>query len=160
MKILSKETYMDKSEWARGEWDDEPDRIEWRHEKEPHFPCLIVRNVLGSLCGYVGVNESHAYYEKDCDEVVAIDVHGGITFSDRCRKGSNIGPTPLENESDKVWWLGFHCAHWDDVQPYFGKIMRADFPEVTYKNIDYVIAEINSLAEQLAPIKEDKNDVD
>lgn len=45
---------VDKSGWARGVWDSEPDKIQWQ-DAETGLPCLIVRGPVGALCGYVGV---------------------------------------------------------------------------------------------------------
>src|SRR5947207_1159298 len=55
-----------KSEWGPGEWQDEPDRLEWRHTSG--LPCLIVRNHMGSLCGYVGVPPAHPFYMRHYDQ--------------------------------------------------------------------------------------------
>ena len=46
---------MDKTGWGPGEWTDEPDKLQWVDEATG-FDCLIVRNSLGALCGYVGVS--------------------------------------------------------------------------------------------------------
>jgi hypothetical protein len=98
----------DKSTWGRGEWQDEPDKVQWKDEATG-LPCLIVRNWSGALCGYVGVTEGHPFYEKDygatlpheCDESCnaehdyhryeaspggALGAHGGITFAGGCHK--------------------------------------------------------------------------
>lgn len=40
------------------EWDQEPDRKHWVQQG---LDCLIVRNLMGALCGYVGVPPSHPY---------------------------------------------------------------------------------------------------
>jgi hypothetical protein len=49
---------IDKTLWPRGEWDDEPDKMQWQDEATG-LPCLIVRGPVGALCGYVGVPEGH-----------------------------------------------------------------------------------------------------
>lgn len=69
-----------------GPWKDEPDRVEWRCLG---FPCLIVRNNSGALCGYVGVPPAHPWHGKKYDEVGA-EVHGGLTYSRPCEEGGNI----------------------------------------------------------------------
>lgn len=51
---------IDKAAWPRGEWDDEPDRLEWR-DAATGLPCLVVRNHSGALCGYVGVGPTHPW---------------------------------------------------------------------------------------------------
>lgn len=50
--------------YLEGEWDREPDKIEWT-DKKTGLPCLIVRNRLGALCGYVGVGEKHPFYKVE-----------------------------------------------------------------------------------------------
>lgn len=95
---------VDKSEWGRGEWQDEPDKVQWRDEATG-LPCLIVRNHGGAWCGYVGISEGHALYGKgygdcvrpeahpageevewhhECTPGGMLSAHGGITFADFC----------------------------------------------------------------------------
>lgn len=74
---------VDKSEWRRGAWDAEPDKVQWI-DAATGLDCLMVRaGHLGYWCGYVGVPEGHAAFEKDYG-YVDVRVHGGLTFSDRC----------------------------------------------------------------------------
>lgn len=54
-------TTIDKSEWDRGPWDDEPDKVQWVDEVAG-LDCLIVRNRGGALCGYVGVPGGHPLF--------------------------------------------------------------------------------------------------
>lgn len=104
---------MDRSCWQRGEWDHELiDRKQWL-DLNTGYPCIIQRNPRGAWCGYVGVPETHPYFGKKYDDrVINIEVHGGLTFSDFC--GNVICYIPNEN---KVWLLGFDCAHINDVVP-------------------------------------------
>lgn len=53
--------FTDKSSWPRGEWDDEPDKTQWTDETTG-LACLIVRNPMGALCGYVGVPTTHVLH--------------------------------------------------------------------------------------------------
>lgn len=53
----------DKSEWGDGPWASEPDKMQWEDEATG-YPCLIVRNRFGALCGYVGVAPNHPYFGK------------------------------------------------------------------------------------------------
>ena len=55
-------------------------------------------------CGYVQVPYWHPAYEKHYDSI-KIQCHGGLTFSDHKLLG-----TPYPG-----WWIGFDCAHYDDV---------------------------------------------
>lgn len=141
-------TYLDRSEWPTGPWADEPDRIEWRTHG---FACLIVRNRMGALCGYVGVPEGHPWHGKDYKHESLSDVtaHGGLTFADKCQEGGKICHVPQPGEADSVWWLGFDCAHLGDTTPgllkHFGG--PRDYFE-SYKSVAYVRNEVNQLAEQ------------
>lgn len=118
-----------------GPWDDEPDKAQWVDEATG-LPCLIVRNRLGALCGYVGVSAGHPFFEKGYDDV-PVDVHGGLTFSGKCQP-EPIGDVldrrdPEERvchvvdpgEDDNVWWLGFDTAHMNDLVPGMNKKFEA-----------------------------------
>lgn len=89
------------------------------------FDCMIVKNFLGIWCGYVGVPESHPAYNMDYQDVNLrdfLDVHGDLSFSGW--------------RQDSLWWLGFDCGHWDDL----------DDPS---KDKDFVQKETEGLAHQL-----------
>ena len=59
---------VDKSNWERGEWDNEPDKKQWLDEATG-LPCLIVRApVTGSLCGYVGIAPEHPLFAIGYDK--------------------------------------------------------------------------------------------
>src|SRR6266496_32796 len=98
----TKEYKIDRTGWPAGPWDNEPDRLEWR-DKATGFPCLIVRNRMGGLCGYVGVPTKHPFHGKNYDSV-NISVHGGLTYSGAC--AGHICHIPKPGETDDVWWLG------------------------------------------------------
>lgn len=156
------------------EWDNEPDRLEWEY---CGFKCLIVRGTqMKHLCGYVGLPKWHPYYGKNYNQCLLgcsgevsdfhplkergipqwkctfderdhpnlegiIRVHGGLTFS---QQGDG------ETWDKDLWWLGFDCAHSQDLVPG----MRVDYLEfgsrdVAYRNIEYVKKETMRLAEQL-----------
>lgn len=143
---------VDKSEWIDGPWKQEPDKVQWQDEATG-LPCLIVRGPAGALCGYVGVAEGYRYYEKDYDDVPA-EVHGGLTFADRCSPSDDetkgICHVPGPGEPDHVWWLGFDCAHSGDLCPsYAGRYGRLSDYE-TYKSLQYVRNQVTQLAAQLA----------
>jgi len=144
-------TYVDKSKWKVGEWNDEPDKMQFA-DKATGLPCLIVRQPsIGHLCGYVGVTKDHPFFGLGFDDdKVKIDVHGGLTFSNSCQdRNDNQGVCHIvqEGEDDDVWWFGFDCGHaWDlaPKDPYPG----ID-PHAVYRNIEYVKSEIKDLAKQL-----------
>ncbi len=151
----------DKSDWIDGEWKNEPDKCQWIDEKTG-LDCLIVRGPTGALCGYVGVPKSHRFYGKSYNDLVTLEVHGGLTFSNKCqRPGSSRNVTASRGichtgdmANKIVWWLGFDCAHAGDVTPGYQHNLppqlRLSWPGDTYKNIDYVKREVESLAKQLA----------
>lgn len=147
---------VDKSGWPqRGEWDNEPDKVQYVDE-ETGFPCLIVRNPFGSLCGYVGIKKEHPYFGKDykqCD----IWCHWGLAYSDFCQtvEGESVGVCHLvdNGENDEVWWLGFDCAHSGDISPSMNASLN--FVDSRYRNINYVKEQNTSIAQQL---KEKQND--
>lgn len=49
----------DKDRWARGPWDQEPDRVDFEHVG---LPCLLLRNNMGAWCGYAAVFPGHPWY--------------------------------------------------------------------------------------------------
>jgi hypothetical protein len=121
----------DKSAWGPGPWKDEPDKVQWKDEATG-LPCLIVRNRIGALCGYVGVPPGHPAFEVSYHDVeipgseYGPEVHGGLTYSDHCQHGAEneaICHVPEPGEPDDVWWLGFDCAHSGDYAP----SMRAQY---------------------------------
>lgn len=73
---------------------------------------------MGHWCGYVGVPEGHPLFgQGDSDGLFA--VHGGITFAGACQEDKEHGVchAPLPGRPEKVWWLGFDCAHAGDLMP-------------------------------------------
>jgi hypothetical protein len=142
--------------WGAGPWDEEPDKAQWIDEATG-LDCLLVRNNMGALCGYVGVPEGHPSHGQGYDDV-AVEVHGGLTYADKC--AGLICHDPKLGASDNVWWLGFDCAHWGDLVPSMeqfystnpiGKEVRGgrDRENRVYRDVDYVVAECTKLASQL-----------
>jgi len=117
----------------------------WTHRD---LTCIISRyRPLGHLCGYVGVDKNSVFYKQDCfrnyDLFRNIEVHGGLTFSDFFEPDNEfcaIVPPDL-------WFIGFDCAHYGDYS--CGLSLGIEEPRA-YRDIEYVIAETESLAEQLA----------
>lgn len=161
-----------------GPWTSEPDKVHWI-DKATDLDCLIVRNRSGALCGYVGLPPGHRLHGKGYSECLAddcgaewcyehspdcaIDVHGGLTFSDSCdeQRPEGICHVPAEGRPKNVWWFGFDCAHYRDLTP--GEVKTAidhnfQYPfsdprkdgESVYRDVAYVQAECTSLARQLA----------
>lgn len=159
--MIEKEwTNTDKSAWGPGPWQSEPDKKQWT-DQATGLPCLIKRNGSGALCGYVGVPEGHPWYLVDYNDPEPYpEVHGGLTYADRCMEEGDEAETichiPEPGEPDNVWWLGFDCAHWRDISPAFRNIYaEAGISQVhgeSYKDIAYVTAECASLAKQAAEV--------
>jgi hypothetical protein len=146
----------DKSTWGDGPWQYEPDRVEFEHAG---LPCLALRNPHGAWCGYVAVPPGHPLHGKDYD-VPDVSVHGGLTYANRC--SGHICHVPKPGDPDDVWWFGFDCGHFQDLMPGMAaRLRRLDVPDLdvpgwpdTYRDLAYVRAEIESLAEQLALLKD------
>ena len=80
-------------------------------------------------CGYVRVPYWHPVYEKNYNDI-EIQCHGGLTFSDHKLLGTSyLG-----------WWIGFDCAHYDDV----------DNP----KDMDFVRQECRNIVDQLQQMED------
>lgn len=106
---------------ARGEWDNEPDKLEFTYK---NYECSIRRNWLGALCGYV---------KAEIPEEVApmLRAHGGITYT----------------KPDEI---GFDCAHCWDFAPKDADDSWRFEKGATYKNIDYVTKQCMRLVDQIA----------
>lgn len=140
MSEATTEYKADRTGWPSGAWDGEPDKLLWKHKG---FDCMVVRNGLGALCGYVGVQEGHPWFGQDYDNVKA-DAHGGLTYSDFCQ-GHICHPGP-----EKTYWLGFDCAHSGDQVPGVMKYDGFSRRDDQYRDLAYVKQEVNRLAEQAA----------
>jgi hypothetical protein len=152
---------LDRSEWGPGPWDGEPDKISWTDEATD-LPCIMVRNDMGSWCGYVAVEPGHPAHGKYYDDV-EVDVHGGLTFCASCNETGPIERSvchvPEPGKPGNVWWLGFDTAHAWDVVPFMVGYSRRSgtsdapswpgLPSITYKDAGYVRRECERLAAQL-----------
>ena len=172
MKTIEYKT-RDRSEWGSGPWDNEPDKVQFI-EPQTGLPALAVRNLSGNWCGYVGVDSSHPYYEKDfydclCDPACedywgddcnkisyAIDVHGDVTFANRCNDSEEFPVSERichivePGESDDVWWIGFDTMHAWDLSPNMGS--RYEASDQIYRSLSYVKNQISKMAVQLQEI--------
>jgi hypothetical protein len=165
---------IDKSTWGPGEWQDEPDKRQWQDEATG-LPCLAVRHKRsGHWCGYVGVSDSHPWHgvpyngctqqppcgEPYCDHEPSVEVHGGLTYSDRCQatddESVHICHLPEPGEPADVWWFGFDCHHaWDAAPGYAARyrddpLLGARDPSESYRTLEYVTGQCVALARQLA----------
>lgn len=138
------ESFTDKSAWPAGPWRDEPDRVEWRYRG---LPCLIVRtDHTGALCGYVGLPPEHPSRDAGDDK---FSVHGGLTYGAPCDEDGKICHVPLPGESADVLWIGFDTAHAGDLMPGMGLRFAGD----VYRDLAYVRAEVESLADQVRALE-------
>lgn len=143
---------VDRSGWASGPWDNEPDREDWIHESG--LPCMVLRHSRnGTWCGYVGVAPGHPWHEQDFMDIDA-EVHGGPTYSAACwgDPPHGICHVPAEGGHDARWWIGFDCNHaWDLAPGYFARNPEfSPFDGEVYRTLSYVRSETNRLAAQAA----------
>lgn len=163
MKKIHHFTSEEKIKWfGYGEWVEEPDEVNFKHEG---FKCKILRVVKtemngdkfgGHLCGYICIPKAHPWHSKGMGDI-DVEVHGGITWT--------------EVEEDGNFWVGFDCGHSGDLIPSMAYLRRT-IPELikikeeeeerrksyphsvqhlfteTYKNCSYLLKECILLAEQ------------
>lgn len=135
------ELHIFKKNWGgRGELPPGP----WRQEGNlyrlycgPH-PCLIKRNYMGVLCGYVGLRPGRPLFGvdrgfNDFDDLP--EVHGGWTFA-----ALDQGLDEIVDDKG-LWWFGFDCAHAMDLVPVW---VGLDYGE--YRTVEYVRAELERVS--------------
>lgn len=134
---------MKNKHWGPGPWDGEDDSY---YLKYGDYHCFIKRNEsTGNLCGYIGVPKNHPWAKADDIYDMNIDVHGGITYYESYLAG--------EAASGMLRWLGFDCAHWDDLIPansmfYAGKSSAISSGTYKYKTVEFVKKQLANLAAQ------------
>lgn len=149
--------------WRTEPWLTEPNIVS---SIQHGFHLLILRHEHNlNLNGYVGVPRKHPLYGKlymSNEQVSDLYVHGGITFS-------GYGRWPEFQE--ELWYFGFDTAHFMDYVPGLVNTLQeirkqagellldidGMFPGTSYRDINYVAAEVNSLYEQLKKIQKDHN---
>lgn len=148
MKDQSWTGLVSRDNFHSGPWDSEPDKIQWT-DKATGLPCLIVRNDMGALCGYVGLPKDHPLFSKDYDTpgCRSLTVHGGLTYSNFC--SGDVCHTVEPGEDDRVRWLGFDCSHAGDLLPCSSKIMVDMLGSSAYRDVGYVRSQVAELARQL-----------
>lgn len=120
-------------------------------DDETGYACAIVVGPLGALNGYVGVADSHPWFQRGYSENLCehhgcydhtpdsvIDVHGGLTYA---------GGTVTDEQPKGLWWFGFDTAHAGDLVPGLSD------GDGEYRDAEYVAAQIAHLAHQLAEVK-------
>jgi len=128
-------------------WEYEPDLYEWTHRG---IECVARRNMThGAWCGYVDVPremwESFRILSVNGTDTLddRIDVHGGVTYSD--------------NSLDKdAFRIGFDCSHGEDYLPKISNLTRDIMyhkdERPTYRDLAFVIAECESMVDQILKI--------
>lgn len=143
MKYIGSRNLIDKSTWDDGEWKNEQDYYYWIDETTL-LDCLIVRKVLGNLCGYVGLPETNSFYGMDYKQIenkLTYPIHGGLTYSEL---GNDLIFHKTKEENN-LWWVGFATSSPGDLIPNYNKSKYKARIE-TYKNLDYVTREVKQLA--------------
>lgn len=117
---------IDRTDWAKGPWDLEPDDDE---SFTAHgLACRLLRAPLGHWCGYVTLPDGHPALGVDTDELNSLlSVHGGITYFVSAE-------------------IGFDCAHVFDVVP----ARCLNLTAFEYRTQVYARVETTELARQLA----------
>jgi hypothetical protein len=159
----------------------EADKIAWL-DPATGYECIIMREPRGEyLRGFVGVEPGHPLYgfgHKAVPPELDIEVHGGLTYSAVCQKGSSPQPrlleqaraichvlrparfAPIVDATDHhagadAWWFGFDCNHIYDLVPGEPRD-RARFlggeTGATFKDDGYVYDQVVDLAAQLRAI--------
>lgn len=78
------------------------------------FRCVIIGTYMGHRCGYLAIPQGHELYGKHYDDI-DVEVHGGLTFSAESDTNEIYYPAKT---NEKVWWIGFDCAHFGDGKDY------------------------------------------
>jgi hypothetical protein len=143
---------VDRSKWGPGEWDGEPDKVQWT-DSSTGLVCLAKRNShYGNWCGYVGVAPGHQCHGKGYDDL-DVEVHGGLTFAGGCDEGppeQTICHVPEPGAPDHLWWLGFDCHHAWDLAPGSNAYWRErGKPDEHYRPLPYVKGQCAALAKQI-----------
>lgn len=152
-------TFVDKSTWASGPWQDEHcDKMQWQDEATG-MACLAVRGPSGGWCGYAGVPASHPYYGLRPSQLENVDVHGGITYANFCTGNEHGICHKVEpGEDDRVWWLGFDTTRLGDLMPAYAAlwtqhgIAHRSLERDHYWTLDEIRTEVTNLAKQLKAI--------
>lgn len=161
--IMETIKFIDREGWGPGEWENEPDYIRW-YDEETTYHFIMRRGMSGSWCGYVGIPETHPCAGKhhDDESLWDLEIHGGLTYSGECEESFSVDNDALichpkkENEPER-YWFGFDCGHCYDVMPWILARGGLDFPDSTYKNVDYVKKELKILANQLKKMEKAKD---
>lgn len=98
------------------------------------FECYIRRVTRsGHLCGYVHLTTDNDYFGLDYDNI-PVTCHGGLTYA---------------SEHDNEWVIGFDCAHYGDLHPFYSDT-EIYGNTGTYRDMEFVTRECESICEQIS----------
>jgi len=113
-----------------------------------NLKCYGSRGPLFAWNGYIEIPKIHGFYGKynESGSGSGIMVHGGITY-DEC--------------TEDILTIGFDCAHSGDFTPGFlytlGERFKRDGD--TYKDVEYIRTELESVSKQIHEISPEYYDV-
>lgn len=107
------------------------------------YSCEVVA-FMGHYNGYVDLPKTSPYFGKNTDDI-PIECHGGLTYA---------------KPNEKVWRIGFDCAHaWDLIDTTGLDPVSQEFLNKTneiflkmggsFKDLEYVMIELKSIVDQL-----------
>ncbi len=178
---------IDKKLWRDGPWQSEPD---FAYAIYKGHPLVLIRNFSsGSWLGYIGIDPkskfiSRNYDRSEVDLVDVLEVHGGVTFTSKGERfyqiimQYNLGDILADIKEDfkSYFWIGFDCAHFDDIAPGFKSISKIfendeyaksmeeltshleslfDRKHATYKDIEFAKSELTNLVDQVIEINKE-----
>jgi hypothetical protein len=118
------------------EWTREPSHKQFKYRS---YLCIIIRDSLGILHGYVGL-PSYVEY-RDEHLLRGVSPHNGLSL-----EGKGKGDLPLYDGTQELYWIGFHCGGKDDLIPLFAS---TNYKGKTYKNMLFVEREIKNMVDQI-----------
>lgn len=131
--------------------------IEKQWVTEEGYLAAVVLSDKGHRCGYVGITNSHKFFNKDYFDL-DINVHGGLTYS----KIASTYPSP---DFKGLCVFGFDAGHaWDrldfealqlykltqEQKDHIEFLKKCQISNSSLKTLDYMIDECNNLSKQLS----------
>jgi hypothetical protein len=162
------ENLVDRSFWPPGPWDSDPyDRAQWPDFKT-QLPCLAIRSEIGCWTGYVGVPQTHTFFDIPAelsrvnffgptDEIHYIDP-GDVPEDAHVDENNPLSALDVIRLPPKLWFFGFDTAHHNDLIPLMAAVelgVEREYPNMparqkaTYKNLDFIIGQCAKIAEEL-----------
>lgn len=141
---------IDRSNWGKGPWDNEPDFEVFQICGAGWNYLGIVRRLpMGNLSGYVMQLVDDPCYNFTMNDCSDLDVHGGVTFGNTHPDIANLTTVQFDN----LWFIGFDCGHANDFTPGLDNRLHGYHGTLTYRDWKFVKQQVISLAEQIAKLK-------